>query len=52
MGAIGVIASPKTYESNFIHNEFVQFGKQYSRYKAILSSIVLSQVCCVAYFIS
>jgi len=39
-GAIGAIASPKTYESNFIHHDFVQFGKQHSRYKAILPSIV------------
>jgi len=36
---------PKTYESNFIHHVFVQFGKQHSRYKAILPSI-LSQQCC------
>jgi len=27
---------PKTYESNFIHHDFEQFGKQHSRYKAIL----------------
>jgi len=26
---------------------FLQFGKQDSRYKTILSSIVLSQQCCV-----
>jgi len=38
--------SPKTYESNFIHPEFAQFGKQHSRYNAILSSIVLSQQYC------
>ena len=25
--AIGVIAPPKTYESNFFHHDFVQFGK-------------------------
>ena len=30
----GTIASPKTYESNFIHHDFVKFGKQHSRYKA------------------
>ena len=36
---------------NFIHHDFVQFGKQHSRYKAILPSIVLSQQCCDAYFI-
>jgi len=51
--AIGALTSfPKTYESNFIHHDFVQFGKQHSRYKAILSSIVLSQQCCEVYFIS
>jgi len=27
---------PKTYESNFFHHDFVQFGKQHSRSKAIL----------------
>ena len=32
---------PKTYESNFIYHDFVQFGKQHSRYKVILLSIVL-----------
>jgi len=37
---------PKTYESTFIHHDFVQFGKQHSRYKAILSSIVFAQQCC------
>ena len=26
-GAIGAIAPPKTCESNFIHHNFVQFGK-------------------------
>ena len=50
--AIGAIASPKTYESNFIHHDFVQFGKQSSQFKAILPSIVLSQQCCDAYFTS
>ena len=30
----------KTYESNFIHHNFVQIGKQHSRYQAIFSSIV------------
>ena len=40
------IAPPKTYKSNFIHHEFVQFGKQHSRYKVILPSNVLSQQCC------
>jgi len=41
-----------TYESNFIRHDLVQFGKQYSRYKAILPLIVLSQQCCEVYFIS
>jgi len=36
-GAIGAIL-PKTYESNFFHNNFIQFGKQHSPYNAILSS--------------
>jgi len=36
----------KTYKYNFIHHDFIQIGKQYSRYKAICSSIVLSQDCC------
>jgi len=54
-GAIGAIAPPKTYESNFIHDDappksyasdfinhdFVHFGKQHSRYKAILPFIAL-----------
>jgi len=43
---------PKTYESNFIHHDFVQFRKQHSRLKAILSSIVFLQQCCEVYFIS
>jgi len=30
---------PKTYESIFIHHNFVQLGKQHSRCKAILSPI-------------
>jgi len=51
-GGIGAIAPPKTYESNFIHNDFVQFRKKHSRYKAILPSIVLSQQCCEVYFTS
>ena len=42
----------KTYESNFVHHAFVQFGKQHSHFKAILPSTVLSQQCCEAYFIS
>jgi len=40
---------PKTYESNFIHHDFVQFGKQHSQYKAILPSIVFSQQGCEVY---
>jgi len=44
-------SSPTTYESNFIHHDFVQFGKQHSWYKAILLSSILSQQCCEAYFI-
>ena len=48
----GAIVPPKTNESNFIHHDFAQFGKQYSRYKGILPSTVLSQQCCEAYFIS
>jgi len=50
--AIGAIAPPKTYESNFFHHDFEQFGKPYSRYKAILLSIVLSQQGCEVYLIS
>ena len=46
-------ASPSdTYEINFIHNDFVQFVKQHSRYKVIFTSIILSQQCCEVYFIS
>ena len=44
-GAIEAIVPPKTWESNFIHHYFVQLKKQHSRYKAILSTIVLSQQC-------
>jgi len=43
---------PKSYESNFIHHDFLQFEKQHLRYKAILPSIVLSQQFCEVYFIS
>jgi len=42
---------PETYKSNFIRHDFVQFGKQYSRIKAILSSNVLPQQCCSVYCI-
>ena len=41
----------KTYESNFFYHDFVQFGKQHSRYKAILPYFVLSQQCYEAYSI-
>jgi len=43
---------PETYESNFFYHDFVQFGKQHWRFKAILTSIVLSQQCCEVYFMS
>ena len=42
----------KQAKSIFIHPNFLQFGKQHSRYKPILSSFVLSQQCCEVYFIS
>ena len=45
----GAIVPHKTYESNFIHHNFVQFGKQHSPYKAILSSTILSQQFCKVY---
>jgi len=48
---VGAIAPPKTYESNFCLHDFVQFGKQHWRHKAILPCIVLSQQCSEAYFI-
>ena len=44
--ATGAISAPKTNESSFVDHDFVQFGKQNSRYKAILPSIVLSQPSC------
>jgi len=47
----GAIALPKTYKSNFIYHNFIQLGKQNSRLKAILSSIILSQQCCGANYI-
>jgi len=51
-GSIGAIAPPpKTYESNLIHHNFVQFGKQLLWYRVISSSIALSQQFCKAYFI-
>ena len=39
-GAIGAIVPPKIYEGNFIHHNFVQFGKQHSWCQATSSSIV------------
>jgi len=50
-GSRGAIAAHKIYESNFIHHDFLQLGKQHSRHKAILSFVVLSQQCCEVYFI-
>jgi len=41
----------KTFESNFIHHDILQFEEQHLRYKTILPSIVLSQNCCEVYFI-
>ena len=46
--AIGVIAPAKTYESNFIPHDFVQFRK----FNAILPPTVLSQQCCDVCFTS
>ena len=34
---------PKTYKSNFIHHNFVEFRERHSRHKTILPTIVLSQ---------
>jgi len=42
---------PKIYESSFSHHDLLHFGEQHSPYKAILSSIALSQQCCEVYFI-
>jgi len=39
-GAIGAIVPPKTYESYFIHHEFVQFRKQHSRYKTFCHALL------------
>jgi len=50
-GVFGAIAPHKTYKSNFIHHNFAKFTKQHLRYKAILTSIVMSQQCCEVYFI-
>jgi len=51
-GSIGAIDPPKTYKTSFFHHDFVQFGKQHARYKAILSSTVFLQQYCEIYFIS
>jgi len=50
-GRLG-LAPPKIYESNFIHHNFVQFGKQNSRIKTISSFTILLQQCCGANYIS
>jgi len=47
---IGAIAPPKTYQNNFYHHDFAQFGSH--DFKAILPPTVLSQQCCDVYFIS
>jgi len=44
-------STPKAYESNFIHHNFVQLGKQHWRFKAIFPSIVSSQQCCEVNFV-
>ena len=49
--AIVAIAPPKTYMSNYVNHDILQFGKQHSRYKTILPSTDLSQQCCQVYFI-
>jgi len=36
----GAITPPKTYGSNFIHHDLIQFRKKHSRYRAILPFIV------------
>ena len=51
-GSRGGNCQPKTDKSNFFHHNFVKFGKQHSRNKAIFSSILLSQKCCEIYLIS
>jgi len=51
-GPRGAIDPSKTYESNLIHHNLVQFGKQHSRYTAISSYIILSQQFREVYFIS
>jgi len=51
-GAIEAIAPPETYQLTLFANDCVQFAKHHSQYKAILSSVVLSQKCCEVNFIS
>jgi len=41
-----------TYESNFIHDDFVQFGKQHLRRMVNFTTIVSSQQCYEVYFIT
>jgi len=48
-GRLGLSCPFKTDKNIFHHLDFVQFGKQHSRYKAILPSTVLSQLCCEAW---
>jgi len=36
-GDWAIAPPPKTYESNLIHHDFVQFEKQHSRYKVIFA---------------
>jgi len=50
-GSIGTSAPAEACESNYIQHDFLQSGKQHSRYKAILSSIILSQQLCKVYFV-
>jgi len=53
-GGVTIPQSPPLmpHASNLVDHYFIQFGKQHSRYKAILPSVVLSQQCCEVYFIS
>jgi len=39
-------------ENIFIQHDFVHVRNKHSRFKVILSSIVLSQQCCEVYFVS
>jgi len=50
-GQLGRSPSAKPTKVTFFTMIFLQFVKQHSRYKAILSSIVLPQQCCEVYFI-